>query len=96
MRAGGEKLPGSSLALHMTTIWEVVRANKDLNLPAHRVMVANIRCEQIASDQLAALQAAEGWTSLSDAVNAGVVKGFGGDLGELLQRCLAGGWASAR
>lgn len=91
MRVGSDKLPGSSLALHMTTIWEVVRANKDLNLPAHRVMVANIRCEQIAADQLAALQAAEGWQSLCAGVESGAVADFGGALGFLLQDCLTGG-----
>lgn len=96
MRAGGEKLPSSSLALHMTTIWEVVRANKDLNLPAHRVMVANIRCEQIAADQVAALQAASQWQSVCSDVGEGVVEGFGGVLGELLKGCLAGGAVGTR
>lgn len=79
----------------MTTIWEVVRANKDLNLPAHRVMVANIRCEQIAADQLAALQAAEGWQSLVGVVDSGAVEGFGTALGGVLQCCLTGAHVDA-
>ena len=37
LRPSDEKLPGQALALSMAKVWEVVRDNKDLNLPAHRV-----------------------------------------------------------
>lgn len=32
-----DKLPGDALALSMGSIWEVIRSQKDLNLPAHKV-----------------------------------------------------------
>ncbi len=94
VRVSNDKLPSSTVELNMSKIWEVVRANKDLNLPAHRVMVANIRCDEIVHDQLEALRAAAGWGALVEGVEGGVVAGFGGVLGGLLGGCLAGRWGS--
>ncbi len=34
---GEEKLPGDAFALSVRNIWEVIRSQKDLNLPAHKV-----------------------------------------------------------
>ena len=52
LRPVGEKLPGHSLALSMSKVWEVIRTHKDLNLPAHRVMVSEIRCKDLAREAL--------------------------------------------
>lgn len=52
LRPVGEKLPGHSLALSMAKVWEVIRTHKDLNLPAHRVMVSEIRCKDLAREAL--------------------------------------------
>jgi hypothetical protein len=30
-------------------VWNIVKENKDLNLPATKVMVATVRCEEIAA-----------------------------------------------
>jgi protein SEY1 len=35
--AGGGRLPGSALPLSFAKMWEVVRSQRDLNLPAHKV-----------------------------------------------------------
>lgn len=32
-----DKLPGDALALSLQKVWEVIRDQKDLNLPAHKV-----------------------------------------------------------
>ncbi|GKE01072.1 protein root hair defective 3, partial [Tanacetum coccineum] len=32
-------------------IWKVIKENKDLDLPSHKVMVENIRCEEIANKE---------------------------------------------
>lgn len=32
-----DRLPVDALALSMRSIWEVIRSQKDLNLPAHKV-----------------------------------------------------------
>ncbi len=37
VRASPDKLPGHTLALSMQKVWEVIREQKDLNLPAHKV-----------------------------------------------------------
>ena len=52
-------VPGDAFALSTKSLWDQVAANDDLNLPAHKVMVATVRCAEIASAQLALLQADE-------------------------------------
>ena len=37
VRTSPDKLPGHTLALSMQKVWEVIREQKDLNLPAHKV-----------------------------------------------------------
>ena len=37
VRAGEGKLPGHTLALSMARVWEAIREQRDLNLPAHKV-----------------------------------------------------------
>ena len=41
MRVSRDKLPGDALALSLQKVWEVIRDQKDLNLPAHKVRVAS-------------------------------------------------------
>ena len=36
-----DKLPGDALALSLQKVWEVIRDQKDLNLPAHKVQRFN-------------------------------------------------------
>lgn len=44
----------------------VIKENKDLDLPAHRVMVAHIRCEEIADEQYSSLTENEDWLSMKE------------------------------
>lgn len=37
MREAEDKLPGQALPLSMQRLWQVIREQKDLNLPAHKV-----------------------------------------------------------
>jgi Root hair defective 3 GTP-binding protein (RHD3) len=53
-------------------------------------MVANIRCEEIAADQLAALLEDQAWASLKGEASAGVVADFGQRASTLLHSCLTG------
>ncbi len=39
MRVSRDKLPGDALALSLQKVWEVIRDQKDLNLPAHKVLL---------------------------------------------------------
>lgn len=44
MRAGEGKLPGHTLALSMARVWEAIREQRDLNLPAHKVRPLRRHC----------------------------------------------------
>ena len=37
MRHSPDKLPAAALALSTSKVWEVIRSQRDLNLPAHKV-----------------------------------------------------------
>ncbi|KXZ47030.1 hypothetical protein GPECTOR_38g267 [Gonium pectorale] len=87
---GEEKLPGDAFALSIRNIWEVIRSQKDLNLPAHKVMVANVRCEEIAAEQLRAFEQDQAWTALREEAGAGAVEGFGGRAAGLMDSCIRG------
>jgi len=89
LRQSPHKLPGQALALSMDKVWEIVRENKDLNLPAHRVMVANIRCEEIAAEQAAAFKSNSTWQSLSADAQDDLVPNFGTKAAALLDAALA-------
>ncbi len=89
LRQSPHKLPGQALALSMSKVWEVIHENKDLNLPAHRVMVANIRCDEIAADQAAAFESNSTWQSLAADAQDDLVPSFGTKAAALLDAALA-------
>ena len=39
-------VPGSALSMSVDRIWKIIQEDKNLDLPAHRVMVATVRCDQ--------------------------------------------------
>ncbi|PHT68244.1 hypothetical protein T459_27731 [Capsicum annuum] len=41
-------------------IWKIIKENKDLDLPAHKVMVATVRCEEIANEKYVSFTENEG------------------------------------
>ena len=53
-------------------------------------MVANIRCAEIAADQLAALQKDQAWLALGQEAATGVVPSFGERAASLISSNLAG------
>ena len=90
LRADRDKLPGQALGLSMVKAWEVIKDNKDLNLPAHRVMVATIRCKEIASEKVAAFGEDERWGEVVLAAGAGLLEGFGVTVAAVMNTALAG------
>jgi hypothetical protein len=75
-RAGaGASVPGDALALSLRSIWASVRENRDLDLPAHRVMVATVRCAEIAAAALAALTASAAFAALRGAEGDAAAEG---------------------
>ncbi|XP_065010536.1 protein ROOT HAIR DEFECTIVE 3-like [Musa acuminata AAA Group] len=77
-------VPASGFSFSAQQIWKVIRENKDLDLPAHKVMVATVRCEEIANEKLSHLTSDERWLELEEAVQSGPVSGFGKKLGSIL------------
>lgn len=74
---GETSVPGSALCMSVERIWKVIRENKNLDLPAHRVMVATVRCDQaildLGSDFAANTQVRE----LQEAAAIGLTANFG-------------------
>ncbi|XP_077211789.1 protein ROOT HAIR DEFECTIVE 3-like [Tasmannia lanceolata] len=82
-------VPASGFSFSAQQIWKIIKENKDLDLPAHKVMVATVRCEEIASEKFSQLTANEVWLRLEEAVESGLVPGFGKTLSLMLDNCLS-------
>ncbi|KAK7251958.1 hypothetical protein RIF29_35589 [Crotalaria pallida] len=82
-------VPASGFSISAQQIWKVIQENKDLDLPAHKVMVATVRCEEIANEKLSCLCSDEGWLALEEAVQLGPVRGFGEKLSSIIDAYLS-------
>ncbi|XP_044508556.1 protein ROOT HAIR DEFECTIVE 3-like isoform X2 [Mangifera indica] len=69
-------VPASGFSFSAQQIWKLIKENKDLDLPAHKVMVATVRCEEIANEKLDRFFADENWLALEAAIQEGPVEGF--------------------
>lgn len=79
-------IPASGFSFSAQQIWKVIKENKDLDLPAHKVMVATVRCEETANEKLNCLASDKDWLALEEAVQAGPVSGFGKQLTAILDK----------
>ncbi|KAL5728778.1 Cell wall protein rhd3 [Ranunculus cassubicifolius] len=82
-------VPASGFSYSAQQIWEVIKENRDLDLPAHKVMVATVRCEEIANEKYVYLAENEEWRQLEEAVQSGPVSGFGKKLSSIFHTCLS-------
>ncbi|KAI8001095.1 hypothetical protein LOK49_LG09G02582 [Camellia lanceoleosa] len=82
-------VPASGFSFSAQQIWKVIKENKDLDLPAHKVMVASVRCEEIANEKLSCLTSDVGWVALEEAVRSGPVSGFGKKLSSIIETYLS-------
>ena len=82
----------SALTVHLQQMWRVITEQKDLDLPAHKVMVAHIRCKDIAREQLTAITNDGAWQNLLDrcAADSNLVEDFAESAASLIQSCLYG------
>eukprot|EP00897_Mesotaenium_endlicherianum_P003445 jgi/Mesen1/3128/ME000184S02189 len=81
-------VPGSGFPISVQEMWRVIKENKDLDLPAHKVMVATVRCEEIAHNNLAELMESKAWRTLEEGAREGPVPGFGRQASALLHTCI--------
>uniref|UniRef100_A0A0E0C3S9 GB1/RHD3-type G domain-containing protein n=2 Tax=Oryza meridionalis TaxID=40149 RepID=A0A0E0C3S9_9ORYZ len=82
-------VPASGFSFSSQQFWKVIKENKDLDLPAHKVMVATVRCEEIGNEKIASFTADEEWQQFEEAVQNDYVPGFGKKISNLLDRCLS-------
>lgn len=82
-------IPASGFSFSAQKIWEVIKQNKDLDLPAHKVMVATVRCEEIANEKYMLLANNKNWLELEKAIQAGPISGLGEKLTSLLESSLS-------
>ncbi|KAL5554411.1 hypothetical protein UlMin_041812 [Ulmus minor] len=64
------------------------RRNSFLGILHYCVMVATVRCEEIANEKFRQLTCDEVWLELEEAVQAGPVPGFGKKLSSILENYL--------
>ncbi|KAK4413792.1 protein ROOT HAIR defective [Sesamum alatum] len=82
-------VPASGFSFSAQQIWKVIKENKDLDLPAHKVMVATVRCEEIANEKFSSFAANEEWRQLEETVQSQAVPGFGRKLTSIIDACLS-------
>ncbi|CAD6267066.1 unnamed protein product [Miscanthus lutarioriparius] len=78
-------VPASGFLFSSQQIWKVIRENKDLDLPAHKVMVATVRCDEIANEKFGCITSDTEWLDVESAVQSGPVPGFGKKLGNIVE-----------
>ncbi|KAA8541377.1 hypothetical protein F0562_025353 [Nyssa sinensis] len=82
-------VPASDFSFSAKQKWKDIKENKDLDLPAHTVMVATVRCEEIANKKLDAFVADKELCQLIEAVKSRPVPGFGKKLSSILDAYLS-------
>ncbi|CAM8957342.1 unnamed protein product [Rhodiola kirilowii] len=82
-------VPASGFSFSAQQIWKIVKENKDLDLPAHKVMVATVRCDEIANEKYLKFASNEFWCQLEESVQSGPVSGFGKKISSLLNTYLS-------
>lgn len=79
----------SGFSLSAQKMWTSIKNNKNLDLPAHNVMVANIRCQEIADEKYSIFDKNKDWLKLKELVESNAVPGFGKKLSSLLAMSLS-------
>ncbi|XVF83676.1 hypothetical protein PTKIN_Ptkin16aG0509600 [Pterospermum kingtungense] len=84
-------VPASEFSFSAQQIWKIIKENKNVNLPAHKIIVARIRCEEIVNQKLLQLWSDEAcslmhnWLALEGAVRSGPVSSFGNKASTILE-----------
>ncbi|CAB4272397.1 unnamed protein product [Prunus armeniaca] len=79
-------VPASGFSLSLREIWEKIKKDRDLDIPSIKVMVATVRCEEIANEKYSAFAANEEWIQLKViSVHPG---GFGKKLSSMIDTCI--------
>ncbi|CAB4302916.1 unnamed protein product [Prunus armeniaca] len=79
-------VPASGFSLSLREIWEKIKKHRDLDIPSIKVMVATVRCEEIANEKYSAFAANEEWIQLKV---ISVHTGFGKKLSSMIDTCIS-------
>ncbi|CAI9114324.1 OLC1v1015027C1 [Oldenlandia corymbosa var. corymbosa] len=82
-------VPASGFSFSAQQIWKIIKENKDLDLPAHKVMVATVRCEEIANEKCGSFLENEEWREIEEAVKSHPVPKFGKRLSSIIDTYLS-------
>ncbi|CAH9066861.1 unnamed protein product [Cuscuta epithymum] len=82
-------VPASGFSFSAQHMWKIIKENKDLDLPAHKVMVATVRCEEISNEKYVGFTSNEEWCKVEKAVQSHAVPGFGKLVNSILADCLS-------
>lgn len=74
-----KRIPADGIGQYMSSVWDAVVTNKDLDLPTQQEMLAQFRCDEIAAD--AFIKFAEAIKALGPAVAGKVDKELGAQMG---------------
>ncbi|XP_057473642.1 protein ROOT HAIR DEFECTIVE 3-like [Actinidia eriantha] len=82
-------IPASRFCSKAIEIWENIKDNKDLDVPAFKVLVDEARCERITREKLDSFSANEEWRQLRECKTTDAVGGFGKKVSSILDKYLS-------
>ncbi|MED6217531.1 hypothetical protein PIB30_018545 [Stylosanthes scabra] len=83
-----EVVHASDFTYSSQEIWEKIKADKDLDLPSHKVMVATVRCEKISREKYENFAAKEEWDQFEEDMNRSTTE-FLNRLNSQIDACLS-------
>ncbi|KAI4354117.1 hypothetical protein L6164_003016 [Bauhinia variegata] len=83
------KEPASGFLISAHNIWNDIMANMDLDLPAHKIMVATARCEEIKNEQYNSFLMNKELHNLCKDAHFGFVPDFGKRVNSILNACVS-------
>ncbi|KAI4354153.1 hypothetical protein L6164_003046 [Bauhinia variegata] len=87
--SGDDKVPASWFPVIAQNSWQDIMENKDLDLPAHKVMVATVCCEEIINEQQDSFEMNVDWCKLRKDAQFGFVPDFGKRVNSILNTYLS-------
>ncbi|KAE9453498.1 hypothetical protein C3L33_14610, partial [Rhododendron williamsianum] len=82
--------PGSDFSFSAQEIWKTIKEDRELDLPKHAVMIANIRCEEIVAKKLKAFDENEERRQLEEGAKTNPAPGFRKEYNKIINSCLDG------
>ncbi|KAK1422513.1 hypothetical protein QVD17_25689 [Tagetes erecta] len=84
-----DNVPGSAFSLSAKMTWKLIKENKEIDFPSHRVMVATKRCQEIADEKYSTFAANQDWLKLKERVESNGFPGSWQKLCSLVDDCLS-------